>query len=474
MTATKTPLFTVEEQTIEPIPVDQRYGRPRELVAIWFGMNMTPLTVITGATATTVLGLPLWWSLVAIVIGHCIGGIGMALHAAQGPQLGVPQMLQARGQFGAYGAAIIVVIATVMFIGFFSSNLIVASSSIAAIVPGLDSSWVLIGCTLFSLAIAIFGYRLVRAVTALSSYIVGGLVVVSFAALFIAGDMAHVLGAGTFTLVGFCSMIAIGVVWQLAYAPYVSDYSRYMPRNTGGKGAFWGSYIGCVSSSILLMALGAIVGLAVSTADTMAGLNSQLGPVLGFIVLLGFALAASAGNSVNVYCSCLCVLTLVETFARGWKPLLKARLVTTVLLHVVGLAIAFAAATSFASSYFNFLTILLYVLIPWSAINLVDYYIVRHADYSVADFFARDGGRYGQWNTGALIVFAIGVLAEIPFFVTTIYTGPAASAMGGVDIAWLVGFAVSGLAYLLIARLWPRLARIEGPLAAVEAGQVVR
>ena len=37
---------------------------------------------------------------------------------------------------------------------------------------------------------------------------------------------------------GFVGMLAIGVTWQLAYAPYVSDYSRYMPQDGGAKQAF--------------------------------------------------------------------------------------------------------------------------------------------------------------------------------------------------------------------------------------------
>lgn len=53
------------------------------------------------------------------------------------PIPGVPQMLQARGQFGAHGAAVIVLVALVMFIGYFSSNLVVSIDSAHQIVPGL-------------------------------------------------------------------------------------------------------------------------------------------------------------------------------------------------------------------------------------------------------------------------------------------------------------------------------------------------
>lgn len=455
------PLFAIEKETIGAIPQDQRHGNPKELFSIWFGMNMTPLTVVTGALATTALGLSLWWALVAVVVGHAVGGIGMALHSAQGPQLGVPQMLQARGQFGSYGAAIIVVVAAVMFVGYFSSNLLVAQESVQGIADGANGKLVLVIATVFSLVVAAFGYRLVRAFTAWSTYVVGGLVVIAFLTLIVKGDVFSQLSKGGFTVSGFAAMVAIGVVWQLTYAPYVSDYSRYLPANSGTSGAFWGSYLGCVLSSGLLMILGAVVGLASTDTDTMGGLRGLLGTVLGVIVLAGFAIAAATGNSVNAYCSVLCVLTLVETFRKGWQPRTQARLVTTVVMHVLGLAIALVAASSFATSYFNFLSILLYVLIPWSAINLVDYYLVRHADYAVDDFFAPDGGRYGRYNAGALIVFVVGVLVQVPFMDTTLYVGPIASALGDVDLAWLVGLTVSAVLYLAIARTRPALVRLH-------------
>lgn len=463
---TRARLFTLEQQTIEPIPVNARYGNARGLFAIWFGMNMTPLTVVTGATASAVFGLSPWWSLLAIVAGNAIGGVGMALHAAQGPKLAVPQMLQARGQFGSHGAAIVVLIAILMFVGYFSSNLLVAAESIETVFPEVNSSAVIVACALVSLVITAFGYALVRATTAISTYIVGALVLLSFLTLAVNGTIGEVLALGSFDAVGFFAMLAIGVVWQLTYAPYVSDYSRYLPRDTGARGSFWGSYLGCVLSTVLLMMLGVIVGSAVTDTSTMPGLRGLLGDVLGFVVLIGFAFAAAAGNSVNAYCSSLCVLTLVETFARGWLPGLRARLVTTFGLHLAGALIALAAASSFATTYFDFLSVVLYLLIPWSAVNLVDYYLVRHADYAVDDFFAADGGRYGRWNSGALAVFALGVVAEIPFISTTFYTGPIATALGGVDIAWLVGLAVSGLCYVVVARVAPRAIRLETPAPA--------
>ncbi|MDB6182202.1 purine-cytosine permease family protein [Paracoccus fistulariae] len=444
--------FALETRTIGPIPENERFGSVRDLFGIWFGMNMSPLTVVTGALATLGLGLPIGWAILAIVLGNVVGGVVMALHAAQGPQLGVPQLLQARGQFGMYGAAIIAVLAVGMFIGFFASNLVIIAQAFGSILPDVDSTLVLILATLTSLIVASIGYKVLRWVTIASALIVGSLVALSFLWIFVINDTAtYDWSGGQFTLPGFLSMFAIGAVWQIAYSPYVSDYSRYMPADTGAKGAFWGTYGGCVTSSVLLMVLGASVGAITRSEDTMSALNSLIGSA-GPVVLLGFALATAAYNSVNTYCSALCALSVAETFRPGWMPGLTSRLVVTVAIHICGLAIALAAQSNFLAFFYDFITWMLYILIPWSAINLVDYYVVRRGHYAVNEFFIPGGGRYGNWNVVALTLYVIGVAVQLPFVATGAYTGFLVDDLGGVDIAWIVGLIVSGGAYYLIAR----------------------
>src|SRR5699024_11342676 len=61
-----------------------------------------------------------------------------------------------------------------------------------------------------------------------------------------------------FSVEGFFAVMAVGVVWQLAYAPYVSDYTRYLPKATGPKIAFWTTYTGLVGSSVFVMILGVL------------------------------------------------------------------------------------------------------------------------------------------------------------------------------------------------------------------------
>jgi nucleobase:cation symporter-1, NCS1 family len=51
----------------------------------------------------------------AIVVGVLTGTLFMAFHSAQGPQLGLPQMIQSRPQFGYIGALLVWLFAYVQY-----------------------------------------------------------------------------------------------------------------------------------------------------------------------------------------------------------------------------------------------------------------------------------------------------------------------------------------------------------------------
>jgi NCS1 family nucleobase:cation symporter-1 len=96
------------------------------------------------------------------------------------------------------------------------------------------------------------------------------------------------------------------------------------------------------------------------------------------------------------------------------------------------------------------LNAMIYLLVPWSAINLADYYVVRKGEYVIAEFFRREG-RYGafQWRTIAVYVFGIAV--QVPFMSLLFFKGMIAQAIGA-DLAWLPGLAVPAVLYVIVAR----------------------
>src|SRR3979490_1147634 len=112
----------LESSTIRPIPLTERHGTAADLFTVWFGTNFMVLTIVTGGLAVTVFALRVEGALVGLSVGNLVGAIFMALHSAQGPTLGVPQMVQTRGQFGSVGSLLVVGIVIIMYVGFFAST----------------------------------------------------------------------------------------------------------------------------------------------------------------------------------------------------------------------------------------------------------------------------------------------------------------------------------------------------------------
>lgn len=445
----------LEQNSIGPIPQNERHGRPRDLFFVWFGANMFLITVVTGGLGTTVFGLNFWSTLTAIMTGLLVGGLFMALHAAQGPVLGVPQMIQSRGQFGSRGATVIVVVVIVMYMGWFASNAVVGGQALHSLVPGISVGLAVVLLTATNIVVAVIGYRMVHLVMRFGTIILGGGFLISLMLTLGSGKVSMpVLAQGDFGWAGFFSVLSIAALWAVAYAPYVSDYSRYLPVKTGPKPAFWATYAGIGIGSALPMTLGALIGSLIQGDDVVAGLLAVIGP-FGIFILWAAVLFSGLSNAMNLYGATLCSITLVQTFVERFIPRARGRAVIAVLLGLLAMVLGVSGSENFLVLLVDLIGLMFFVITPWTAINLMDYYVVRRGHYVVEEFFKRDGGIYGKWNSAAMICYAVGLLVQIPFLASNVYTGPFTAAMDGVDISWLVGLAVTCPLYYLMVRRTP-------------------
>lgn len=62
----------------------------------------------------------------------------------------------------------------------------------------------------------------------------------------------------------------------------------------------------------------------------------------------------------------------------------------------------------------------------------------------------------GRINWIACGSFVLAIALEIPFMNTTLYVGPVANALDGVDLAWIVGLLVPALSYYWLMRFAKR------------------
>ena len=129
----------IEQRSIDWIPHEERHGKAWHLGPVWFSGNAELTTTATGVLAIS-LGGNLIWTLIAIALGTIFGTFFTAFHSAQGPQLGLPQMIQSRAQFGYIGVAVFVLPAMVFnYAGYNVFNGLLAAQSLDN-VAGLNAS----------------------------------------------------------------------------------------------------------------------------------------------------------------------------------------------------------------------------------------------------------------------------------------------------------------------------------------------
>uniref|UniRef100_A0AAU1M2F1 Cytosine permease n=1 Tax=Streptomyces sp. NBC_00148 TaxID=2903626 RepID=A0AAU1M2F1_9ACTN len=443
----------VERRSIDVVPDDERHGTAFSQFTLWLGANLQITAVVTGALAV-VFGGDVVWSVVGLLLGNLLGGAVMALHSAQGPKLGLPQMIQSRAQFGVRGAVVPLLLVILMYVGFFASGSVLAGQATARLTHTDDTTGIIAFALITAVAAAV-GYRVIHVLGRVASVVCALAFVYLGIRLLDRVDLSALLGDAHFDLPMFLLAVSLSASWQLAFGPYVADYSRYLPRTTSGRATFWWTLSGSAVGSQWSMTFGVLV--AASSGE--AFLADQVGYVVGLggagliasFLYFSIALGKLTINVLNTYGGFMSMVTGISGF-RGQKTLSqRGRAAYIALIMVAGTAVALLGKDSFLTSFKDFLLFLLTFFTPWSAINLVDYYLISRERYDIPALFD-PRGRYGAWRWDALLVYGVGVLAQLPFLVTHFYTGPLAAPLGGADISWIVGLAVPAALYWLLAR----------------------
>ncbi|WP_433359539.1 purine-cytosine permease family protein [Streptosporangium sp. CA-115845] len=447
---------TIERHSIDWVPLSERHGRVSSVGAIWFVGSLN-LTGFATGVVTLSMGASLVWTVVATVLGSLFGTFFMAFHSAQGPQLGLPQLVQSRPQFGYVGAALTVwVFALVNYIGYNTSDALLSGDAMNALfaIP----SWLgYVFSAAVATVIALLGYDWIHAVNKWLTWpFVAVMVVLTGAALFGGGLPADAWTPGPFELSSFMLVFVFVSGFQLGWAPYVSDYSRYLRPDIPARSTFWWTYLPSAISGLWVFVLGAVVSAAAPPGATPVAALKQAADRLfegfGAVAISVLLVGLLSIMAINQYGGSLTMISIVDSF-RPIKPTRTIRAVTIgIMLVLVGSIATFVGIDQFNWFYANVVVFLTYLFIPWTAINLVDYFFVRRGQYVVKEIF-NPHGIYGRWGWRGNLAYLIGLAAMAPFMVIVgLYTGPIAESLGGVDYSLFVGLPVAGGCYLLFAR----------------------
>lgn len=431
--------------SIDPVPADQRHGRVRDQFTMWFGLNANIFVVVLGGLLI-VIGLPLWWAATAIVVGVVLGLLLVGFHAIQGPRLGVPQMIQSRAQFGFYGAVLVFAASIALDFGFLAAQLVIQAEALQMLVGSISiPAWIVL-IAIPVLIITVFGHDWLHRWQRWMSV----LLALTFAILWVrallrGGPTGGAAATGLPPLATFMAGTSMFVISVVSWAPYVSDYSRYLPETVSRSKTFWAVFAGAAIPQIGCALLGAYLTSLLPHADSTIAAIADVG---GRWMLLVMALSLIGSDVANAYTGMLAVVSIISCF-RTVRRSIGLRVLGSVLLVAAGTLCALLGYREFVDNLSNFLNVLLYVFIPWSAINLTDYYLIRHGRYDVQSFFTPDRS-YPGFVWPGLVAYLLAVAVQLPFIDQTYFTGPLVGALGHVDVSWIVG-GIAGVVFYVAA-----------------------
>ena len=263
----------------------------------------------------------------------------------------------------------------------------------------VDDGFGIVIFSCFIVIVTLLGYRFIHLLGRVASIVGIAAFIHMFSRLFASHDIAALLARRHFSLGKFLLAMSLSASWQIAYGPYVADYSRYLPRDTSVAGVFTAVGVGSVIGSQISMTFGVL-------AAALAGKQFEHHEV-AYIVSLG-STGAVAGllyfsiafgkvtvTSLNAYGSFMSMATIVSGFRRGLRISLRHRLFYIVSMVGVSALLALTGRHSFLKAFEAFILCLLAVSTPWSAINLIDYYCFTRSRYDVPALSDPDA-RYGR------------------------------------------------------------------------------
>src|SRR5580698_2660163 len=161
--------FTIEKRSIDYVPIAERHGKVWHLWPVWFSGDAHLATVATGVVGVA-MGGHLPWMALAVLLGCAFGTFFMAFHSTQGPQLGLPQMIQSRPQFGYVGALLVWCVALVTLVGYCSFNLVLAADTVSTLV-GWNRPMTMVLVGVLATCLAVLGYDPIHRAQRLLAYV---------------------------------------------------------------------------------------------------------------------------------------------------------------------------------------------------------------------------------------------------------------------------------------------------------------
>jgi purine-cytosine permease-like protein len=448
---------TVETLGVDTIPDSERTAKPASIIPIFLGSNMA-LSVMVFGWLAVLYGLSWWQSVSAILVGTVVAALFVSSSALLGWTGATNNSVASGAIFGVRGRLVASFVGLLLCIQYVALTVwtggeIISSGWARITNTSVSDAEVVIGYLVIAIAtvaFAMLGYRYLVKLNGLIVYAMYGLAILSIIALSGSFDFNYagtpdMYALGTFWPTWFLAVLTCGAAGPISVVTQTGDWTRYVsssvPRSEVVRSAFWAMTIGLAVPTLF----GAYVAVAAFdensfVAGYVAGSPTWL---LAPLLFVGFIGSLGQG-SVNLYSMGLDMDAILPKLTRLQSTLLVSGIATGLVFIGKFVYDAEAAVTNACL----FLTAL---GTAWIAIALFGFYRMG-ATFNKEDLQVfnkrQQGGQYwyqAGWSVKATLSWVVGSICGILGISSVDYTGPIASALGGVDVS-VIAPAVVGIA----------------------------
>lgn len=462
-------LAAFEQRGIEPVPVEERHGRPLQLFWVWFAANISILGIPLGATLIA-LGLNLWQALLVAVVGAFGSFALVGLISIAGRRGGAPSLTLSRAVFGVRGNMAPTLVALLSRLGWETVNTTTAAFALLSLsalwfgtnpdahaVPVLSIICILIFVAL-TVAVSGMGHAFLVTVQKYATWIFGALNV--FVAVFLVATVDWTAVASAPAGPVATIVIGIGIIaggTGIGWANAGADMSRYQSPAARAGHLVASAAAGAGIPLVLLIGLGALLSAGdatlASASDPVAAIRSMLPEWVAVPYLIAAFGGLLLSNHLSVYSAGLTTLTLGLRIRRVYA------VVVDVVITTIGAVYFMLFATSFYGPFITFIALLSVPITAWVAIFLVD--LMRRESYdggglmdlSRASKYWYKGGvewrALGSWAVAIVLGYLFTraqVTAEEVWFTGALYD----TWIGQNGLGWVVAFVTAGVLYLAL------------------------
>ncbi|HNP97404.1 MAG TPA: NCS1 family nucleobase:cation symporter-1 [Bacteroidia bacterium] len=468
---------SLHSEDLAPITQDQRTWNTWNYAALWISMS---LCIPTYMLASSLIegGMNWWQAILTIFLGNTIVLIPMILNGHAGAKYGIPFPVFARASFGVTGANIPAILRAIVACGWFGIQTWIGGYAMYLMIrcwmPSIETlpqifpdsfglqtgpAITFILFWLLNMWVVYLGVESIKKLLVFKAFF---LPLAALALLFWAISAGNGLGPilaqpskfqsssefwnyffpGLTGMVGFWATLSLNI----------PDFTRYAKSQ---KAQITGQAIGLPPS----MTLFSFIGVVVTSATFIIYGETIWDPLVLAGKFESKLLVSIAMISVTISTLATNIAANIVSPANDFSNLSPSRInfrTGGYITGIIGILIFPWKLIADPNGYiFTWLIVYSSLLGPIGGIMIVDYYFIRKQQL-VLDHLYKIKGNYtyrNGYNTAAILALIIGILPNVPGFLTTIKVMDIGTVWPWVaklyNYAWFVGFFVSGLVYYL-------------------------